>query len=302
MARTWIYPDLATLYANSGRLKTPTSKTVYRNMLRNLQGTYPKLTVERTTTTHLTDWCLSGNPSDSTIKARRSIVTAAFDYAAFRGIITSSPAGPLKYTAPSGAKPRRLHNWLTEQQIGQVLGSCDMSTFWGRRQRIILAVGFFMGLRVSSIANLRWDEFSSDLSRWEGVIKGNKRTRKGVPPQLREMLVEWRSEAPRDAVYVIPVAHRESFNSPAPAPKWDRKMSQERVRCIVREAGDRCGIKDMAPHDMRRSLAGVLQAKGVPVDKIRDVLDHSNIGTTDRYLNKNPNLKIEATEAIHFDF
>src|SRR5690606_15074139 len=101
---------------------------------------------------------------------------------------------------------------------------------------------------------------------------------------------------------VIPATRRSSFHDPSPIPYWDRSLSGARMYELVRGCGERVGIKNFAPHDMRRSLAGVLQKKGVALDQIQSVLDHSNIGTTNTYLDKNPNLKIEATEAVHFDF
>jgi integrase len=48
------------------------------------------------------------------------------------------------------------------------------------------------------------------------------------------------------------------------------------------------GIPDLRPHDLRRTLAGTLDARGVPVQDIRLVLRHHHVATTQSYLDDNP--------------
>ena len=68
----------------------------------------------------------------------------------------------------------------------------------------------------------------------------------------------------------------------------DRPITPQAVRKAVRRAGDRAGISELRPHDLRRSLAGMLDARGVPLDQIQKVLRHSSVATTQRYLADNP--------------
>ncbi|HEX2621975.1 MAG TPA: site-specific integrase, partial [Phototrophicaceae bacterium] len=44
----------------------------------------------------------------------------------------------------------------------------------------------------------------------------------------------------------------------------------------------------VAPHDLRRSVAGALHEAGTPIEKISQLLRHSNVAVTERYLNRLP--------------
>jgi integrase len=55
---------------------------------------------------------------------------------------------------------------------------------------------------------------------------------------------------------------------------------------------------DIAPHDLRRTFAGLLEDQGVPIEKISAALRHSDIGTTQRYLADNPRRTIEALDGV----
>ena len=56
----------------------------------------------------------------------------------------------------------------------------------------------------------------------------------------------------------------------------------------MRARGARVGIPDLRPHDLRRTLAVTLDARGVPVQDIRLVLRHHQVATTQTYLDDNP--------------
>ena len=59
--------------------------------------------------------------------------------------------------------------------------------------------------------------------------------------------------------------------------------------CGQTTAGGRAaGLGEVAPHDLRRSVAGALQESGVSIDKISRLLRHANVAVTERYLSKLP--------------
>jgi integrase len=56
----------------------------------------------------------------------------------------------------------------------------------------------------------------------------------------------------------------------------------------VRARGTRIGVPDLRPHDLRRTLARTLDARGVPVQDIHLVLRHYHVATTHTYIDDNP--------------
>jgi integrase len=56
----------------------------------------------------------------------------------------------------------------------------------------------------------------------------------------------------------------------------------------VNGRGNEIGLDYLRPHDLRRTLAGTLDARGVPVQDIRVVPRHETLTTTQSYLAENP--------------
>ena len=67
-----------------------------------------------------------------------------------------------------------------------------------------------------------------------------------------------------------------------------RPLSIEGIRQVVNRHGARIGIAYLRPHDLRRTLAGTLDARGVPLKDIRVALRHETLTATHAYLADNP--------------
>lgn len=278
--------DAINEYVNrSGSCRTESSKLNARQRLRQLAGQYPGLDLDQFTTEHLTAYCLSGNdPAPNTIKARRSSCRSFFDWCTHMGLLSHNPSTSLKFTVRVGAHGVRHHTWLTESEVSELIRSCP-ADLKGRRLRLILIVGLMMGLRRFEIAGLEWQDFTPDLSRVSLIGKGSKRVVVGVPPQVRVELQAWRREAPPWATAVFP---RFSVNTYVDTQvHWDKHIGPKHLAEEVKAAGAALGVV-LHPHDLRRSYAGILEAKGVPLADISRLLRHSNIGVTSVYLEKNP--------------
>src|SRR5690606_18744629 len=65
-------------------------------------------------------------------------------------------------------------------------------------------------------------------------------------------------------------------------------LTADGIWWILGETAAYAGIGHVAPHDLRRSVAGALHEAGTPIDKISRLLRHSNIAVTERYLNRLP--------------
>ena len=68
------------------------------------------------------------------------------------------------------------------------------------------------------------------------------------------------------------------------SPPADREL----IRRVVNSHGDAIGLDSLRPYDLVRTLAGVLDARGVPLQDIQLVLRHDTLGPTQRYLAENP--------------
>lgn len=58
------------------------------------------------------------------------------------------------------------------------------------------------------------------------------------------------------------------------------RMNRSGIEFLVKQIGQRAGIKDCYPHKFRRTLATRLLEKGMPIEQVKEVLGHSSIDTT----------------------
>jgi integrase len=279
------------LYVNEANtVRTPASRKTVLSHLRKLASMHPGLTLDQYRTSHLVKYCTSGtNPSPNTVRTRMSVVRPFFDWCSWRKLYKgANPATDLKFAVKPGHGNVRTGTWLTEGEVADLMRTLPNSAC-GRRDRIMLLAGFMMGLRCFEISGLRWSQFSADLSRLTFFGKGTKLAQLGVPPQLRAELQAWRREAPVGCDIVLPRFKPSKVTElDESVPSWDRSIANGGIieRCI--KIGERAGYPALRPHDLRRTYAGILEAKGVPVQDISRLLRHSDIGVTSRYLERNP--------------
>jgi integrase len=61
-------------------------------------------------------------------------------------------------------------------------------------------------------------------------------------------------------------------------------LSPSAIRDIVQRYGAMVGIPDLAPHDLRRTLARLARDGGAPLESIQASLGHASIETTMKYI------------------
>jgi integrase len=61
-------------------------------------------------------------------------------------------------------------------------------------------------------------------------------------------------------------------------------LSDSMIYEIVVQASQRSGMPMIRPHDLRRTCAKLMRSGGASVEQISEILGHSSISTTERYL------------------
>jgi integrase len=146
-----------------------------------------------------------------------------------------------------------------------------------------------MALRREELASVRWADFSIQNDRPVLRVhgKGRKTASIDVPGAVLGALNRWRSA-------VIAANQLKTPASPLLRRLWKggrisgSGLTPDGIWLIVGDAARAAELGQIAPHDLRRSVAGALQADGVPVEKISRLLRHSNVAVTERYLSKLP--------------
>jgi integrase len=84
---------------------------------------------------------------------------------------------------------------------------------------------------------------------------------------------------------------------------WGDGITPKAIWHVVRAAAKRADIKNLAPHDLRRTCARVCHLASGDLEQIQFLLGHASVQTTERYLGRkqklsqavNDNLGLEDT-------
>lgn len=150
--------------------------------------------------------------------------------------------------------------------------------------RKIVLVALQTAFRLHNVLYLRWEQINLDtriirLSKNEN--KGKKIISVPITNTLYEILL---SMHPQKSGYV--------FINP------DTNKPYRSIKTGFNAACRRAGIKDFHFHDLRRTAATWLLENGVDIRTIQDILAHTNISTTERYLSTTSESKRNAMSVL----
>ncbi len=173
---------------------------------------------------------------------------------------------PLEIDIKFPKRNRRLPVVLSNQEILEIIGNLN-----NRKHRLIIALAYGSGLRVSEVVNLR----TKDLDFARKLInvrqaKGNKDRVTLLPDCLKNQLWEiGRSREPNDYVFIS---------------QRGGKMSARTVQKVFQNALQKTGLRKNASfHSLRHSFATHLLESGTDMKFIKELLGHQNIRTTEIY-------------------
>ena len=166
---------------------------------------------------------------------------------------------------------------LTIEEIDTLIGTIDLSSNEGQRNRTILETLYSCGLRVSELCHLK----ISDLYLDEGFIKvegkGSKQRLVPISPRAIQELRLYFID--RNLTTIKPGFEDFVFIS-----KRGKNISRIMVFHIIKELADTIGLqKNISPHTFRHSFATHLLEGGANLRAIQCMLGHESIGTTEIY-------------------
>lgn len=248
----------------------------------------------------LITWCTHGNPANNTVYSRSSTARIFFKWCLREGLIDSDPAAQLRDPDSPIRAYRRTYGkvqsknpgrWLSAQEAYErLIPAADDGTAGGLRNQIVLRLGL-SGLRVKEIADLKITNIAQrPILHWTG--KGHKPRRISMGAELMATLDDYLSRyaaALGTLTPDMPLICKHKTGNGALSLNWGKPVSANRLyQCTVRIA-ERAGLGHVAPHDLRRSAAGMLHnatdeqgAHYFDLLDIQKVLGHSDPATTMR--------------------
>jgi site-specific recombinase XerD len=202
---------------------------------------------------------------------------------------TAWPLARRVLAIPAKRFTKPLLGYLTREEIQAVLNAPDATTWSGHRDRVLFAVMYNTGARVSEVAGLRRDDLTEGQPRCIH-IRGKGRKERLVPlwKQTSALLTQWLKRlSPEQDGPLFPNARGQPLS---------RSGIEDRLAVAVRIAAGSCpGLqgKSTSPHTIRHTTAMHLLQSGVDLTVIALWLGHESPETTHQYVEADLRLKEE---------
>ena len=166
---------------------------------------------------------------------------------------------------------------LTLEEIDNLIGSIDLSTSEGQRNRAILETLYSCGLRVSELCNLKLSELYLEDGFIKVEGKGSKQRLVPISPRAIHELRLYFIDRNRMTI-------KKDFEDYVFISKRGKNISRIMVFHIIKELANNIGLKKtISPHTFRHSFATHLLEGGANLRAIQCMLGHEGTGTTEIY-------------------
>jgi integrase len=149
-----------------------------------------------------------------------------------------------------GAKKHgtRIGNWLTAEQGRALLAIFDRAALRGKRDYAMVAVLLGCGLRRAELAAAQVADLQQREEHWvfaDLIGKGGHIRTVPIPDWVAEAVAIWLSEAGVTEGAVFRAINKGGRIAP-------KGFSPKVIWGVVKQAAARCGMANVAPHDLRR--------------------------------------------------
>lgn len=167
---------------------------------------------------------------------------------------------------------------LSIEDAARLMESIDTSSLLGRRDKLILSLMLYLGLRTCEIERINIKDF--DVINEMNVLRIQRKGRRekiemlAVPQELIDMFEEYISERTfciDDPLFVTHANHGSAH-----------RLQRSTISKIVKARLCAIGIvrRDITAHSLRHTCASIMVEQGIDIERIRDMLGHTTTATT----------------------
>lgn len=208
-------------------------------------------------------WLQSQRVSDSTLRARYTVVRTFLRWCVAQDLIRSDPTIGVDPPREPARQPRGLR---PHQVCSTMDGALDLRTL------LMVSLMVEEGLRRAEVAGLQLGRI--DFEQRAMVVLGKGRRERTLPltDQTFELLTAYRATIP--SPHAGPVIR--SYADPY------RGITPDRVGLLVSRALHSAGV-DQSGHALRHTMAQELIRRGVPLPTVQQILGHKSLQSTQIY-------------------
>lgn len=170
---------------------------------------------------------------------------------------------------------------LTAEQARRLLKSIDTTTVIGRRDRLMLSLMLFNGLRTCEVERIDLGDFAEREGEPVLAVQRKGRTEKNeivvLHPDTVERLAEYVADRPWNASAPLFISHK---------PGCDNRLVRQTIGRIVKQRLARIGLvhPKLSAHSLRHTFGALMVEQGVDIETVKDMMGHSDTRTTRIYV------------------
>ena len=261
---------------------SPRTWNAYRDDLMAFESFFKELDSNLTWQTIDTDvarqWVVAmmerGNKASS-IQRRLSALRSCFRFFYKRGMVEQDPVRQL--TAPKQERP--LPNFIREEDMDRLLDTPGMfeDSFEGRRDRLIVAMFYETGLRLSELVGLDVADVNLRSKSLKVLGKGSKERIVPFGEGLLHLINIYIGER---AYYEHPDADSYAFF----IAENGKRLTASQVRTMVKaQLGLVTTQTKRSPHVLRHTFATTMLNHEADLESVKELLGHERLQTTEIY-------------------
>lgn len=226
--------------------------------------------------------------SPETCKQGRTAILWAARQAKRAGLLNAMQVADLAEVKVTGGGGVRQGQWLSAADLLRLVRTPRGAGLRPVRDRAVLALLAGCALRRAELCDLRLSHLDERDGQPVAIInlmgKGSKIRSVAIPEWARPYVAAWlRSYRlqcdPGPAAPLVCAVDGGGSGQATAEPLRPASMHR-----ILRQATAAAGLPDIAPHDLRRTAAKLMEDGGAGLRDIRDALGHASVATTERYL------------------
>ena len=246
----------------------------YKRIVRDFFNYYPGLTLKTTQITHLALFLKTyGINSDSTRNTYKNALSSLFSFATKAGFVERNPALALENIKTADNIYSKV---LSREQVQQMILKEPQL-----RNRILLKILYFTGIRVEEVSRLHRRSFQSTENGVVMIVEGKGRKVRSIhlPLHMVTDIFSYISEIQSDYLFTT---QRNSFGLYKP-------LCTSQIFRIVKRAAVQAKLSvEPSPHWLRHTSATHAIEAGAPIHVVQRSLGHESISTTGKYLDLRP--------------
>ena len=188
----------------------------------------------------------------------------------------------------------RLGNWLSADEVKQLLRSPDLDVLKGKRDRAIIAVLAGCGLRRSEVAQLSVSDIQKRDERWVIVDlygKGGHIRTVPVPEWVKTAVDCWTTAAPVTSGRIFRCVCKTGS-------VWGEGVSEKVIWCVVKEFASKTQTGQPCSSRSAALCPRLCHVAGGELEQIQFLLGHVSVQTTEKYLGCKQKLRVAVNDHI----